>query len=330
MGTSRIDLYKKQRELRGLWTGFWMARPLLTANNLRVFDHLRTPKTAAQTARAVKADARATGVLLDALAGLGIILKSRGEKYRNTPWAEKLLVSGSPYYQGEILKHADNLWRSWSGLDEAVRTGRPVRPVSPASGVEFDRRAFIMGMHNIALFRAEKVLKAIGLKGVKTALDLGGGPGTYAMEMAKKGIAVTLFDRPDAVKIASGFIKDQGVKNINYLEGDFLVDGIGKGYDLVFLSNILHSSSPQDCRALIKKVKRSLRAGGRASIQEFYLAEDRTHPLHSALFSINMLVNTPAGRCYTERELRGFLKGAGLGRIKSAIIGDSIVITGSA
>ena len=48
-------------------------------------------------------------------------------------------------------------------------------------------------MHDLALLKVEKVLKAIGLKGVETALDLGGGPGTYSIEMAKKGVRGNAF-----------------------------------------------------------------------------------------------------------------------------------------
>ena len=44
------------------------------------------------------------------------------------------------------------------------------------------------------------------MKGVKSALDLGGGPGTYSMEMARKIDSVTLFDLPSTIAIAKDII----------------------------------------------------------------------------------------------------------------------------
>lgn len=94
-------------------------------------------------------------------------------------------------------------------------------------------------MHNLALLRARKVIGIVGLKGVRTALDLGGGPGTYSIELFKKGVHVTLFDRPETIEIAKRIIKSK-IKNqnskISFFGGDFLIDEIGKGYDLIFIS----------------------------------------------------------------------------------------------
>lgn len=94
-------------------------------------------------------------------------------------------------------------------------------------------------MHNLALLRARKVIGIVGLKGVRTALDLGGGPGTYSIELVKKGVHVTLFDRPETIEIAKRIIKSK-IKNqnskISFFGGDFLIDEIGKGYDLIFIS----------------------------------------------------------------------------------------------
>lgn len=51
-------------------------------------------------------------------------------------------------------------------------------------------------MHNLALLRVKKVIGNINLEGVRRALDLGGGPGTYSMAFARKGIEVTLLITP--------------------------------------------------------------------------------------------------------------------------------------
>jgi len=308
------------KELRRLWGGFWSSRVILTANNYRVFEYLETPKKAGKLGDILKTDRRATEILLDALTGLGLVKKTSAG-YKNTARARRFLVNKSPFYQGDILRHADILWKNWSGLDEVVRTGQPHH-------VAHDHPSFIKGMHNLAVFKAGKVIGAIGLRGVKKALDLGGGPGTYAMEMAKKGVSVTLFDRPETVEIAKSLIKKAKVKNIGFLSGDFLHDDIGNGYDLIFISQVLHSCSGRESLQVIEKSRDALNAGGRIAVQEFYLEKDRAHPVQSALFSVNMLVNTAAGRCYSPLEIKGWLSRAGLRDIRDTKMEDTVLVFG--
>jgi len=308
------------KKLRALWGAFRSSRVLITANNYRVFDHLTEFESAQEISRELNTDRRATEILLDALTGLGLLKKSQ-LKYKNTYLSNRFLVKGSPSYQGDIIRHADNLWKNWSGLDEVLQTGKPVR-----SSREYE--TFILGMHNIAALKVKDVIKAIGLKGVKTALDLGGGPGTYSMEMAKRGIKATLFDYPEALEIAKRLIEKEGVEGINFIGGDFMVDDIGGGYDLIFISQILHAYSEEENLQILRKCREALNDSGRVVIQEFYISEDRTHPLYGALFSVNMLVNTASGRCYSRREIKRWLIKAGLKHIKERLMDDSVLITG--
>ena len=308
------------KELRRLWGGFWSSRVILTANNYRAFEHLKSPKTAQELAGILRTDRRATEMLLDALTGLGLLRKA-SLRYKNTSLARRFLTAESPFYQGDILRHADALWKNWSGLDEVVKTGKPHH-------VAHDHPSFIKGMHNLAVFKARKVINAVGLRGVKKVLDLGGGPGTYAMEMAKKGISVTLFDRQETVDIARSVIRRAGVRNIGFLQGDFLHDDIGRDYNLIFISQVLHSCSEEESLQLIEKSRDALNAGGRIVVQEFYLKKDRAHPASSALFSVNMLVNTPAGRCYSSSEIKKWLAKTGFRDIRNAMMDDTVLVFG--
>ncbi|MDO8746156.1 MAG: methyltransferase, partial [Thermodesulfovibrionales bacterium] len=305
-------------ELRKLWGGFWASRVLLTANNYRIFDYLIKLQSANAIAKKLKTNLRATEILLDALTGIGLLKKSRG-KYSNAPISAKFLVSGSVYYHGDILRHADSLWQNWSELDKIIKTGKPIRKAH-------DHEAFIMGMHNSASLKVKSVIKAIGVEGVKTALDLGGGPGTYSIEMAKKGIDVTLFDRPETVKIARRVVKKEGIKNINFIEGDFICDNIGRSYDLIFASQILHALSEKDNLYLLKKCKKALNKRGRVVIQEFHLLKDRAHPPQGALFSVNMLVNTEGGRSYSTDEIKNWLLKTGFKKAEEKLMGEAVII----
>ena len=300
--------------------GFRASRVVLTANNYAVFECLKAPKTAKELAGKIRTDPRATEILLDAITALGLLRKT-GSKYRNTPLAAKFLVKDSPWYQGDMLRHSDTLWKNWSGLDEIVKTGLPNR----AGGR--DHESFIRAMHNNAVFRAKAVVDAIGLNGLKAALDLGGGPGTYSRELSRRGIAVTLFDLPDTISIAKKIVQKSPGGKIDFIGGDFHSDDIGRGYDLVFISQILHSLSQNEGLALLKKSRASLNPGGKIAIHEFFLEKDRARPATGALFSINMLVNTAGGRCYSPQEMKAWLLKTGFRRIKTTLLGDTVVLT---
>jgi 2-polyprenyl-3-methyl-5-hydroxy-6-metoxy-1,4-benzoquinol methylase len=308
-------------DLRRMWGGFQASRVIMTANELGFFEKLTKPRTAAECARLLKCDRRGTEILLDALTGIGLVKKTRN-RYRNMPVCDKYLVKGKPMYQGDILRHTAHIYERWSKLGQVVRTGKP----TPRSEGGFED--FIMGMHNLSISRSPELLKAIGLMGVKTVLDLGGGPGTHAINMAKKGIAATIFDMPETLTIARKVARKEGAKGIRYIAGNFHYDDIGGGYDLILMSQILHSNSPEENAALIAKCAGALNPGGSIAVHDFPLDETRTKPPFSALFGVNMLVATPGGRTYTPSEIKGWLRAAGMKGIKQTMLSETMLITG--
>ena len=307
--------------LRKLYLGFISSRVVLTANNLGIFENLKKASSAGEIARKLKIDARAAEILLDALTGLGLVRKDGAGRYRNAPVSNRFLVKGSGLYQGDIVRHADTMWQNFSALDEVVRTGRPARR-------GFDHESFILGMHDLTIFRTKSLIRAVGLKGVKTMLDLGGGPGTNAIAMAKERIKSTVFDLPETIKIARKVARREGVRGIRFIAGDFHVDGIGSGYDLILLSQISHAFSAEENIALLRKCETAVNPGGRVVVQEFPINETRTSPPRSALFSVNMLVGTEKGRCYSPKEIKQWLAETGFKNVRVKYLAETVLIMG--
>jgi hypothetical protein len=96
---------------------------------------------------------------------------------------------------------------------------------------------------------------------------------------------------------------------ITFLEGDFHVDPLGGGYDFVFVSSIIHSYTPALNRALLERCAAALAPGGVVAVKDFFVAPDRSGPVFSLLFGINMLVNTEGSPSRRPR----MAGGAGLG-----------------
>jgi len=118
------------------------------------------------------------------------------------------------------------------------------------------------------------------------------------------------------------------VKDISFIAGDFHADSIGSVYDLVLLSQVFHAFSAEENIALLRKCRAAINPGGRVVIQEFPINEDRTSPPHSALFSVNMLVATEKGRCYSPKEMKQWLSETGFKNIVVKNLHETIVIIG--
>jgi len=298
---------------------FRNARVLLTAYELGVFTAIGdTSKTAAEVAVLIKTNERATDRLMDALCGMGM-MKKNGGKFSNTSLSARFLVEGKPDYMAGLM-HSVHLWRTWSTLTEAVRIGTTVaqREAVNERGVSW-LDAFIAAMHMRAYKQAPALVKLLDLKGVRRVLDVGGGSGAYSMALvrAKKGIHATVFDLPSVVPLTSQYIESEKLADkISTVAGDYEIDSLGTGYDLVFLSAIIHINSIDINKQLVKKAYDALIPSGQLVIQDHIMDEDRTAPLGGALFALNMLVGTQAGDTFTESEVRSWMEEAGFKNVR--------------
>ncbi|MFC1500475.1 methyltransferase [Candidatus Zixiibacteriota bacterium] len=301
-------------DIKAIASGFRASRILLSAYELGVFTALgEGEKSAAEVSELIGSDARATDRLMNALCAVGL-LEKKGDRFLNREAAGRFLVEGKPGYLAG-LGHYVNLWDRWSTLTEAVRTGTAVGRRSVGERGDEWLRSFIGAMHDRGVLQAPSLIAAIDLEGVSRVLDLGGGPGDFAMAFvrASESITAVVFDLPQVVPLTSEYIEEAGLSDrVDTVAGDFLTDDLGSGYDLIFLSAIVHSLSPDECRTLFRKCADALQPGGRVVVQDWVMSEDRTEPAEGAIFAINMLVNTRAGDSYTEAELNAWLGEAGL------------------
>ena len=291
-------------------SGYQKSRIILTAFELDVFTAIGNGMVSAdEIARTIGAHPKSTERFLNALCAIGL-LEKKDDFFFNTGVSSRYLVKGSDEYLSRI-GHMLNLYRTWGTLTEAVRRGRSV------TAREYDETSlerFIEAMHFRARGTADALVSRIDLEGVGRVLDVGGGSGVYSMAFAraKDGLHAVVFDLPKVTELARRYITESGLASrIGTRSGDYRRDDFGTGYDLVFMSAIVHINTPAENRALFGRTFRALNPGGRIVIQDHIMEEDRTAPVRGALFSLNMLVNTDGGDTYTEREMRDWLAGAG-------------------
>ncbi|BCS53834.1 methyltransferase [Geobacter sp. SVR] len=301
-------------DLLQLSGGYWSICALHTGVKLDLFTRLTDrPLGAAELAGQLEVDARGLGMLLDALSAMAL-LEKRGGSYGASPSAAEYLSRSSSKYLGHIIMHHHHLMDGWLHLDQAVRKGGAVRESVSRCGDESYRESFLMGMFNLAMQLAPLVVKAVDLGGRRRLLDLGGGPGTYAIHFCLQNPALTavVYDLPSTRRFAEETIARFGLgERIAFNDGDFINSGIEGRYDVAWLSHILHGESPDSCAVILRKAISALEPGGIILVQEFILEDTKDGPLFPALFSLNMLLGTPAGQAYSQAELLDMLAAAG-------------------
>ena len=290
---------------------FQESRVLLTALELDVFTTIGEGATAAETARKLGSDPRATEMLLNALVAVGALVK--GEAVFGCTAESKALGPARPG-----LLHTVHLWDTWATLTECVKSGRAVRSRGPEGFPEARPRAFIAAMHARAQESARETVRLSGIHDAKRMLDVGGGSGAFSIAFAKTcpELRAEILDLGAVVPLAEEYIREAGLQNrVRVRPGDMRTADFGEGFDLVLLSAVCHMFGEDENRSLIQRCARALVPGGHLVIREFILQEDRAGPPHAALFALNMLVGTEHGNTYTEGEYRNWMEEADLGTI---------------
>ena len=102
----------------------------------------------------------------------------------------------------------------------------------------------------------------------------------------------------------------------SYVEGDVLEADFGSDYDIAILGHILHTEGEKRSRKLLKKTSRALKSGGVIAIGEWLVNDQRTEPLPSLIFAVNMFIHSERGDTFSFNEIKGWLEEARFKRVR--------------
>ena len=94
---------------------------------------------------------------------------------------------------------------------------------------------------------------------------------------------------------------------------------------------MLHLHSRAECARLVAAAAARVAPGGNVAIKDLRVDDDRSGPLQSLMFALNMAIYTGAGDLYEASQLRAWLEAAGLGEIaehRLVCSPDAIVMVG--
>jgi len=308
--TGRITTFN---EFRDAITAYRLPRVLLAALELDLFTAIGTRSWKSDAlAHKLHVSERGLSILCRNLAAAGVLLK-RGTTYRNSRLGATALNAEHPAFRGSYLNLIKNHWADWIRLPESVRSGLPIDHDVPDS--QDFRRQFTWAMHHRTLELASEIASHVRLGRAKTLLDLGGGPGTYALAFLAKNakLRATVCDREAAIEVAKEIAASHSAgRRLSYLPLDFTHEPIPGTYDVIWYSNVLHIYSPEDNQAIFRRVLAALAPGGRFIIQDAFLHDRQgLYPLEASLFAVSMLLFTEGGNTYSVAQTAKWLKDTG-------------------
>lgn len=298
-----------------LAVGYQRSMVLLSASRLGIFGALCDgPLPADEIARRCGTHPRSTAMLLNACASLGLLRKGAGS-FENSPVAERFLVPGKPTSLAYYLGLMEDGYEKWRNLAKSVAENRRASSPERDSGRDPDwNRRFTMAMHQGARSIARQVARSLELPGRRRLVDVGGGPGTFAIELVRRnpGLEALVFDLPGVLEITKEIVAATKLKGRIHLQpGDYHKDSLGRDLDVVLLFGILHSESPANRRMLLRKAWDALVPGGLVVTRQFLLEQDRAGPIEAVLFSLHMLLNTDSGEAYTWEDMKSLMEECG-------------------
>jgi len=306
--------------------GFAYAPPLIisAAVNNKVFDALESgAKTVEQVKKETGASARGLRAIMDALVGLELLKKDRQLRYSLAPESHAFLISEKPGtlagFFGSILPV---MISRWLRLTDVVRDGRPAVAVNQETeGTEFFSQLVetIIPMSYAAAQKLADHLKIAKAKEQVRVIDLAAGSGIWGIAVARKSprVRVTAVDWAGMIPTTKRITEKFGVRDrFDFIEGDLSEVNFGSDYNIATLGHILHSEGEERSQQLLKKAFRSLKSGGTIAIAEWLVNDDRTKPLPSLMFSVQMLVNTEKGDTFSFNEVKKWLEDAGFKRVR--------------
>jgi hypothetical protein len=296
----------------------WVTQVCGAAAGLGIADACGTEeRMASDIARETGYDAGMVKRLLRAMCSLGLAEQIDAEHFRLTAKGDLLRSDADGSLKGLATAWTSHLWAAWSGLADAVRSGRPVVANAFAEASLDPVMAATLNQSQADRSRAvaEEAARLVNLSGCRTVTDLGGGYGTVlaALLRANPSLNGRLADLAYLEPEARRFLDREGVtERAMFSAIDFFREA-PPAADAYVLKSILHDWPDEDCATILGNVARAARPGTRLLVIEQILPDLATAQAagRSAFRTdLTMMVGT-TGRERTTAEFNGLLARAG-------------------
>ena len=164
------------------------------------------------------------------------------------------------------MKHNEN------ELEKIIKSGEPMDWVSLYAKVPVEKLPWFSPELD------EDLSAELEQRGLSTGkfLDLGTGPGTQAIELAKRGFEVTGVDiSSPGIELAQK--RAEGMSHLRFVVDDIIATKLTATFDYIFDRGCFHVFEPQVYDVYLKNVSRLLRKDGLLFLKCFAEGEEMTH-----------------------------------------------------
>ena len=305
--------------------GVRRAAALKAALELEIFTRI------AEGNRSLPALLRVTGMnergarlLLDALANIGLLVKSPFE-FSLSPAAETFLVKGKATYYGDALL-AQLAWDMRGQLAKSVRSGKP----AGGTAAEVGNRSLATHLGG-SWTSWQSVIEEFGdiwdQLGVGTpaqpgvrAVGLGVEAGLRLLSLAERDrtARLVIVDSPSVLPPLRSIVDGLESKSqIELMEGDWLSFGFPvESCDLVFVDSVTAYRNFEQIIGILHRAFEALTIGGRILLRAWISDDERKGPGWVPLAGLDLLLTSVDGDIYTVTEYRGMLEAAGFFEVR--------------
>ncbi len=309
--------------LRELISGYEPTQCVYVAAKVGVADALSDgPRTVAELAGTLGADAGALERLMRGLASLGLVVEREADRFELTAIGEMLQTHASGSLRPLALLAGERSYRVWGALDYSVTTGRTAfehvygtttfqyMASHPELAAVYDE-----AMRAGAFEMVSAVLAAVDFARFRTIVDVGGGVGHLlaAVLSAHRHATGVLLDRAPVIEHARERVRAAGVDaRCRLVAGDFFASIPGDG-DAYVLSRVIHNWDDDQSAAILRNCRAALLYSATLLVVEKIMpgvVDASAEARRVAMADLHMLVTT-GGRERKLAEYDRLLNGAG-------------------
>jgi SAM-dependent methyltransferase len=296
----------------------WLSAAVYSAARLRVADHLADGvRDIEELAKRTDTHAESLYRLMRALAGAGYFREEDNRRFTTTPLAEYLRSDTEDSVKDLVLFYGQEVYRAYGALSDAVRTGKRAFDLEYGmplweylDTVQATGDAFRKGMGAAVWTEQLPLPRTYSFAGIDTLVDVGGGTGSM--------LAAVLHEHPEMkgvlVEISAGMdhtkrhFREAGVEDrVELCEGSAF-DELPEA-DGYLISCVLHAMDDEQSVRVLRRMRDSIKPGGRVVILERIVPEGNDPGLARMLDLTMMLMN--GGKERTEQEWRTLFAASG-------------------
>ena len=290
---------KEPDKIREALNGFWLTSTLRVALRLSIADKLANgPQNIEYLSSNLKVNNESLYRILRCLSKYGIFNEESGKIFSNNKYSKNLISTQNNSMKDFGIFISEVLYEGSLGIMESVKTGNPGFDLIKEMNIweylnknqELNDR-FSNGLFWGAKQIIKNIVNSFDFSIYKNIIDIGGGHGQLAIEIAKQTKSkCTILDLEQNKKGAEQNIKKENINNCSFLSGDFF-KSIPTGNQLLILKTILHDWNNEKINIILERCYSSMNEKDRILIIESCFDSSTTNNLYVCFQDINMMVN---------------------------------------